>query len=150
MEVSKFCQKPTKYGQVMFCEAVKVDMENSKDSSFNHTMTSTFSLITVLFEDKASSRIGYSPWLTLGFCVLCVRRSDKYFGVVPGVQPMSSNLVTLANSRFMSMLLHNLNRAVVSSHMQSVVDSHSSPRTIVTCAGSFYLRSPNFHAKVAP
>ncbi len=31
MEVSKFCQKPTKYGQVMFCEAVKVDMANSKN-----------------------------------------------------------------------------------------------------------------------
>jgi hypothetical protein len=35
----------------MFCEAVKVDMANSKDSSFNHTMTSTLSLVTVLFED---------------------------------------------------------------------------------------------------
>ena len=35
----------------MFCEAVKVDMANSKDSSFNHTITSTLSLITVLFED---------------------------------------------------------------------------------------------------
>ncbi len=51
MEVSKNCQKPTKYVQVMFCEAVKVDMANSKDSSFNHTITSTLSLITVLFED---------------------------------------------------------------------------------------------------
>ncbi len=51
MEVSKICQKTTKYGQVMFCEAVKVDMANSKDSSFNHTITSTLSLITVLFED---------------------------------------------------------------------------------------------------
>jgi hypothetical protein len=51
MEVSKICQKPTKHGQVMFCEAVKVDMTSSKDSSFNHTMTSTLSLITVLFED---------------------------------------------------------------------------------------------------
>jgi hypothetical protein len=46
------CQKPTKYGQVMFCEAVKVDMANSKDSSFKNTITSTFSLITVLFEDS--------------------------------------------------------------------------------------------------
>jgi hypothetical protein len=35
----------------MFCEAVKVDMANSKDSSFNDTITSTISLITVLFED---------------------------------------------------------------------------------------------------
>jgi hypothetical protein len=47
----KFCQIPTKYGQVMFCEAVKVDMANSKDPSFNNTITSTLSLITVLFED---------------------------------------------------------------------------------------------------
>jgi hypothetical protein len=45
------CQKPTKYGQVMFCEAVKVDMANPKDSSFNHTITSTLSLITVLFDN---------------------------------------------------------------------------------------------------
>ncbi len=51
MEDLKICQKPTKYGQVMFCEAVKVDMENSKDTSFNITITSTLSLITVLFED---------------------------------------------------------------------------------------------------
>ncbi len=35
----------------MFCEAVKVDMETSKESSFHHTITSTLSLITVLFED---------------------------------------------------------------------------------------------------
>ncbi len=35
----------------MFCEAVKVDMANFKNSSFNHTTTSTLSLITVLFED---------------------------------------------------------------------------------------------------
>jgi hypothetical protein len=35
----------------MFCEAVKVDIENSKKSSFHHTITSTLSLITVLFED---------------------------------------------------------------------------------------------------
>ncbi len=51
VEVSFFFQKPTKYGQVMFCEAVKVDMANSKDSSFNHTIISTLPLITVLFED---------------------------------------------------------------------------------------------------
>jgi hypothetical protein len=35
----------------MLSEAVKVDMENSKKSSFHHTITSTLSLITVLFED---------------------------------------------------------------------------------------------------
>ncbi len=35
----------------MFCETVKVDMENSKKTSFHHTITSTLSLITVLFED---------------------------------------------------------------------------------------------------
>ncbi len=35
----------------MFCEAVKIDMENSKKSSFHHTIPSTLSLITVLFED---------------------------------------------------------------------------------------------------
>jgi hypothetical protein len=51
MEVSKICQTPTQYGQVMCCETVKVDMANSKDTSFNNTITSTLSLITVLFED---------------------------------------------------------------------------------------------------
>ncbi len=35
----------------MFCEAVKVDMANSEDTSFKNTITSTLSLITVLFED---------------------------------------------------------------------------------------------------
>ncbi len=35
----------------MFCEAVKVDMANSKDTSFKNTITSTLSLITVLFKD---------------------------------------------------------------------------------------------------
>ncbi len=35
----------------MFCEADKVDVANSKNSSFNDTKTSTQSLITVLFED---------------------------------------------------------------------------------------------------
>jgi hypothetical protein len=35
----------------MFCEAIKVDVENSKDSSFHNTITSTLSLVTVLFED---------------------------------------------------------------------------------------------------
>ncbi len=51
MEVSKICRKPTKYGQVMFCEAVKVDMANSKETSFKNTISSILSLITVLFED---------------------------------------------------------------------------------------------------
>jgi hypothetical protein len=41
----------TNLSKIMFCEAVKVDMENSKDTSFNNTITSTLSLITVLFED---------------------------------------------------------------------------------------------------
>jgi hypothetical protein len=35
----------------MFYKAVKVDMANSKESSFNNTISSTLSLITVLFED---------------------------------------------------------------------------------------------------
>jgi hypothetical protein len=35
----------------MFYEAVKVDMGNSKDISFNNTISSTLSLTTVLFED---------------------------------------------------------------------------------------------------
>ncbi len=35
----------------MFCEAVKVDKETSKKLSFHYTITSTHSLITVLFED---------------------------------------------------------------------------------------------------
>jgi hypothetical protein len=51
MEDLNICQKPTKYGQSMFCEAVKVDLGNSKESSFQKTITSTLSLITVLFED---------------------------------------------------------------------------------------------------
>jgi hypothetical protein len=63
---------------------------------------------------------------------------------------MSSNLVTLAKSRFVSVLLHDLYGAVASSHMQSVLDSRSLPHTIATCIGSFYLRSQNFCAKVAP
>jgi hypothetical protein len=62
MEDLNICQKPTKYGQSMFCKAVKVDLENSKESSFHHTVTSTLSLITVLFEDylKPSPYIGIS------------------------------------------------------------------------------------------
>ncbi len=43
--------KPIKYGQVLFCEAVKVDMANPKDTSFTNTISNTLSLITVLFED---------------------------------------------------------------------------------------------------
>jgi hypothetical protein len=50
IEDLNICQKPTKYRQSKFCEAVKVDMEN-KDLSFKNTITSTLSLITVLFED---------------------------------------------------------------------------------------------------
>ncbi len=45
------CQKPTKYGQLMFYEAVKNDMANSKETSFNNTISSTLSFISVLFED---------------------------------------------------------------------------------------------------
>jgi hypothetical protein len=47
------CQKPTKYGQFMFYEPVKKDMANSKETSFNNTISisSTLSLITMLFED---------------------------------------------------------------------------------------------------
>ncbi len=48
MENLNICQKQTKYGQSMFCETVKVDMENSKKLSFQ---TSTLSLITVVFEN---------------------------------------------------------------------------------------------------
>jgi hypothetical protein len=35
----------------MFCEAVKVEIENSKETSFKKTISSTLSLIIVLFED---------------------------------------------------------------------------------------------------
>jgi hypothetical protein len=35
----------------MICEAIKADLENSKETSFKNTITSTLSLITVLFED---------------------------------------------------------------------------------------------------
>ncbi len=35
----------------MFCETVKVDFENTKETSFKNRITSTLSLITVLFED---------------------------------------------------------------------------------------------------
>ncbi len=45
-------QKTTKYGQFMFYEAVKNDMANSKETSFNSTISTTLSFITVLFEDS--------------------------------------------------------------------------------------------------
>ncbi len=51
MEGLNICQKPTKHGQSMFCEAVKVDLENSKETSFKNTIISTLSFITVLCED---------------------------------------------------------------------------------------------------
>jgi hypothetical protein len=51
MDDLNICQKPAKYGQAMVCEAVKIDMENSKETSFKKTISSTLSLITVLFED---------------------------------------------------------------------------------------------------
>ncbi len=51
MEDLHICQKPTRYGQSMFCEAVKVDLENSKETSFKKTISSTLPFITVLFED---------------------------------------------------------------------------------------------------
>jgi hypothetical protein len=35
----------------MFCEAIKVDMANYKDTSFKNTITSTIPIITVLIED---------------------------------------------------------------------------------------------------
>jgi hypothetical protein len=35
----------------MFYEAVKKDMANSKEVSFNNTISSTLSFVTVLFED---------------------------------------------------------------------------------------------------
>jgi hypothetical protein len=50
----------------------------------------------------------------LGFCVLCILGSNEYPGVVPGVQPMSSHLVTIANNTFVSVLLHDLDGVVVS------------------------------------
>ena len=50
-DVNFGCQKPTKYGQFMFYEAVKNDMAKSKETLFNNTISTTLSLITVLFED---------------------------------------------------------------------------------------------------
>jgi hypothetical protein len=46
------CQKPTKYGQFMFYEAVKNDLEDFKETSFNNTTSITLSLITVFLEDS--------------------------------------------------------------------------------------------------
>ncbi len=60
MEDLNICQKPTKYGKAMVCEAVKVDMENSKEMSFKKTISSTLSLITVLFEDHLTQ--GFQWW----------------------------------------------------------------------------------------
>jgi hypothetical protein len=51
IEDLEICQKPSKFGQLVFCEAVKVDMANSKETSFRNTISSTLSLITVLCED---------------------------------------------------------------------------------------------------
>jgi hypothetical protein len=51
MEDLKICPNPTKYGKFLFCEAVKVDTANSKETSFSNTISSTLSLITVVFED---------------------------------------------------------------------------------------------------
>jgi hypothetical protein len=63
---------------------------------------------------------------------------------------MSSHLVMLANTRFVSMLLHDSNGAVVSSHMQLVIDSRSLPCTLATCAGSLYQRSQTLTLKSCP
>ncbi len=50
--IEKFgCKKPIKYGQIMFYEAIRNDLANSKETSFNNTISTTLSLITVLFED---------------------------------------------------------------------------------------------------
>jgi hypothetical protein len=45
------CQKSTKYRQYLFYEAVKVDMENSKETSLNNTISRLLTLIAVLFDD---------------------------------------------------------------------------------------------------
>jgi hypothetical protein len=57
MEDLNICQKSNKHGQSMFCEAVKVDMETSKKYTFHKTITSTLSLITVLFEGYLSNHL---------------------------------------------------------------------------------------------
>jgi hypothetical protein len=43
--------KTNQQGQFMFYEVVENDMANSKETSFNNTISSTLSFITVLFED---------------------------------------------------------------------------------------------------
>jgi hypothetical protein len=55
VEDLNICQKPTKYGQYMFCEAVKVDMENSKKLSFHHTITHSLSSLCCLKIDLKPS-----------------------------------------------------------------------------------------------
>jgi hypothetical protein len=49
MEDLKICQ--IQIWTVLFCEAVEVDMANSKETSFSNKISSTLSLITVVFED---------------------------------------------------------------------------------------------------
>ncbi len=80
MEDLNICQKPTKYGQSMFCEAVKVDLENSKETSFHHTITSTLSLITVLFEDlfEAISIHGIQWWKSEVRTINLITESNQY------------------------------------------------------------------------
>jgi hypothetical protein len=46
----------------MFYEAVKVDNANSKETSFSNTISSTLSLITVLFEDLFKAIIIYKEF----------------------------------------------------------------------------------------
>jgi hypothetical protein len=86
MEDLNFCQKPTKYGQSMFCEAVKVDMENSKKLSFHHTITSTLSLITVLFEDLFEAitlhRVFSGEKVRLELSTLSLNQTDTRDGYV--------------------------------------------------------------------
>ncbi len=47
----QYLPKTNKIWTIYVCEAVKVDLENSKETAFKNTITSTLSLITVLFED---------------------------------------------------------------------------------------------------
>jgi hypothetical protein len=63
---------------------------------------------------------------------------------------MSSHLVMLAYSTFVSVLMHDFNGAVVSSHMQLVIVSCFLPHTVATCTGSFYQRSQTLTLRVAP
>jgi hypothetical protein len=48
--VLKKCNNSSWKGEHRFCETVKVDMIKSKERLYNHTILSTLSLITVLFE----------------------------------------------------------------------------------------------------